>query len=377
MKSWMKWTGIALLALALAAGAYRALTARQASKLALQAQADALKTPQALELADGEIITATTVNLMQTIPLAGPLKATRSAVVKVRVSGELQELSVREGDFVKAGQVIARVDATESQARLRQAQQQAESARAQVDIARRSFENNRSLVEQGFISRTALESSTSALAAAEATYRAAQAGAEVATKALEDTVLRAPIAGQVAQRLAQPGERVAVDFRIVEIVDLSRMELEASISATEALEVRVGQTAQLALEGSAKSLQATVIRINPSATTASRAVLVYLALDNTAGLRQGLFVQGTLTTGSTRQLAVPLESLRTDKPLPYIQWIQDGRVKHQTVVPGVRGEANGQPMVAVHGITDGAQILAGSVGVIREGTSVQPKAGKR
>lgn len=373
----MKWATFALAVLLIASGVYRAMAAREAGKEALQSQQDAIKAPQVLELTDGEISIARTVTLAQTLTVAGPLKASNSAIVKARVSGELQELAVREGDFVKAGQVIARVDATEPQARLRQAQQQAESARAQVDITRRSFENNRSLVEQGFISKTALESSTSSLAAAEANLRAAQAGVDLAAKAVEDTVLRSPIAGQVSQRFAQPGERVSVDLRLVEIVDLSRMEIEASISASDSLAVRVGQRAQVAIEGSSRTQGAKVARINPSAVAGSRAVLVYLALDSTEGLRQGLFVQGTLNTGTVRQLAVPLESVRTDKPQPYVQWIDKDRVKHQAVTLGVRGEADGHSMVAVEGIAEGAYILAGSVGVIREGTAVQRKSGTR
>ena len=81
---------------------------------------------------------------------------------------------------------------------MRQAQQMAESAKAQVDIARRNFDNNRSLVEQGFISKTALDTSISTLAAAEASFRAAQAGVDVANQSLSDTVLRAPLAGLIS-----------------------------------------------------------------------------------------------------------------------------------------------------------------------------------
>lgn len=84
----------------------------------------------------------------------------------------------------------------------------------------------------------------------------------------------------------------------------------------------MGQKAQLTVEGAATPVQATVVRINPSAQAGSRAVPVYLRVDQpaqTASLRQGLFVQGLLTTGSAQVLTVPLDAVRTDKPAPYLQ----------------------------------------------------------
>lgn len=375
MKPWIKWTAGALLLALVAAGALRTVAARKAQQATLASQEAASKLQVAIALGPQDVVKVQSLELTQSLGISGPLKAQNSAFVKARVAGELLGLTVREGDSVKAGQVIARVDSTEFQARVRQAQQQAEAAKAQVDIARRSYENNRSLVNQGFISQTALESSSASLASAEASYRAAQAGADVATKSLDDTVLRAPISGQVAQRLAQPGERVAVDARIVEIVDLSRLELEASLSASDSLQVRVGQSAQLSVEGSASTLSAKVTRVNPSAVAGSRAVLAYLALEPNAALRQGLFAQGQLQLGSARALALPLSAVRTDKPQPYVQTVQNGKVEHQTVEVGARGEQQGQSFAAVKGVAEGTQVLAGSVGPVRAGTAVKTSQG--
>ena len=370
MKRWIKWTAIAIVLGLVTAGAMRALSARKAQQDALAAQAG--KPAQAtVDLLPGDVLQVRMVELAQSLALSGPVKAVNSAFVKARVPGELQGLVVREGDFVKVGDVIARIDATESQARVKQAQQQAESARAQVDIAKRSSDNNRSLVDKGFISKTALDASMSTLTAAEANYRAALAGVDVAGKTLDDTVLRAPIAGQIAQRLAQNGERVGVDARIVEIVDLSRLELEASLNAADSLQVQPGQTAQLSVEGASKALSARVVRINPSAVAGSRAVLVYLALEPSAGLRQGLFAQGSLRTGVSRTLAIPLTAVRTNKPDPYVQLIDKGQVVHQSVTLGVRGELDGRAMVAVQGVAEGATVLVGSVGSLRSGTPVK------
>ena len=376
MKSWLKWLIVARVLVALAAGAWRLLSGRQAQKIALEAQQAAQKTQAVVELAAADLVRLKTVDLVQGLAIAGPLRATNTAFVKARVAGELQGLSLREGDRVTAGQVVARIEATESQARVRQAQQQAEAARAQVDIARRSFENNRSLVEQGFISKTALETSLANLSAAEASYRAAQAGAELAAKALDDTVLRAPMAGVVAQRLAQPGERVAIDTRILEIVDLSRLELEASISPTDSLRVKAGQVARLTIEGATAPLAAKVVRVNPSALSGSRAVLAYLSVQPNPGLRQGLFAQGTLATGTVSVLAAPLNAVRTDKPLPYVQLIQDGAVLHQTVELGARGESDGQSLVGLKGVSENALLLSGTVGSLRAGTRVKLPQGQ-
>jgi RND family efflux transporter MFP subunit len=317
------------------------------------------------------VVKADTRELAQGLPISGSLKAVNSAVVKAKAAGELQGLTVREGDAVKAGQVIARVDATEYQARVAQAQQQADSAKSQVDIAQRQYDNNKALVDQGFISKTALDTSLNNLSAAQATHKAALAAVDVARKTLDDTVLRAPISGVVSQRLAQPGERVAIDGKVVEIVDLSRLELEATLSAAESIDVRVGQEALLRIEGSTRAVAAKVVRINPSAQAGSRSVLAYLAIADAAGLRQGLFAQGTLATGKTSALAVPLSTVRTDKPSPYVQVVENEKVAHKPVEMGARGESGNEIFVAVKGVAPGAVVIRGNVGPLREGAAVK------
>ncbi len=369
MKRWMKWALLALLVGLLASSVWRALSSRQAQQ-ATVARLAADRSQPVVELGALDVIEVRSRDMAIGLAISGALKAVNSAIVKARVAGELQDLTVREGDTVKAGQIIARVDPGEYQARVRQAQQLAESAKAQVDIARRAFDNNRSLVDQGFISKTALDTSLASLAAAEASFRAAQAGSEVASKALDDTVLRAPLAGLVSQRLAQPGERVSPEARIVEIVDLSRLELEASLSATESMDLRLGQSAVLQIEGSAKPVNARVVRINPSAVAGSRAVVAYLAVDPAPGLRQGLFAQGVLGTGHLQTLAVPLSAVRTDKPQPYVQLAEKQQVRHQTVELGARGEIDAQAMVAIKGVSENAKVVSGSVGTLRDGTPI-------
>ena len=370
MKRWMKWAIAALVLALLAAGVLRALSARKAQQAAVAEQSANRKQP-ALELRPDDVVPWTQQELQQVQAISGSLRAVHSAWVKARTAGDLQDLHVREGDSVNAGQVLARVDATDARARLRQAQAQALAAQAQVDIAQRTFDNNQALVTQGFISKTGLETATSSLSAAQATHRAALAGVDQINKSLEDTVLRAPISGQVAQRLAQTGERVGVDARVLEIVDLKQLELEASLSAADSMAVRVGQVAQLRMEGAGDPLPAKVVRISPMASAGSRAVAVYLSVPAREGLRQGLFVQGELVIGQVKAPALPLTAIRTDKPQPYVQLLAQDQVMHQTVQLGARGMKGQDTMVVVAGLPDGARVLAGSVGLLRAGTPVK------
>ncbi len=374
MKPWMKWTLVGLIVALVVAGALRTLSTRQARQAALDAQQAAQKSQVSIVLAASDLVQVKPLELQQTVLISGPVKAVNTALVKARIPGELRDLTVREGDTVRAGQVLARIDPTESDARARQARQQAAAAKAQVAIAQRSFDNNQALVAQGFISSTALASSQASLDAAQASYEATQSGADLAAKALDDTVLRAPIAGQISQRLVQPGERVAVEARILEIVDNRQLELEASLNAADSLQVKIGQNAQLTLEGTHQMIHAKVVRINPSAAVGSRAVLVYLTINPDANMRHGLFAQGNLHVGALTTLALPLSAVRTDKPQPYVQVVRQNQVQHVNVLPGVRGNVADVAMVAVTGVPEGTLIIDGAVGSLRVGTMVTTTA---
>lgn len=357
---------IAAALLILAFAAFGLLKSRQTASVAN------VKTnvTSSVELVAGDVVMAQQISMTQGLPVSGTLKAVRSAIVKARVAGELMLLEVREGDAVIAGQVIAKVDTTEYLARQRQTQQQAEAARAQMEVAQRQFDNNNALVNQGFISKTALETSIANLNGAKATYQAALAAFDVASKALEDCQLKAPLSGLISQRMAQPGERVSPEARIVEIVDLSQLELEATLTSVDAMTVKVGQVAKLWVEGTTQEVMAKVVRINPSTQVGSRSVLVYLALQAHPLLRQGLFVQGSLGTQKVQAVVVPLESVRTDKAQAYVQTVQNGKVVHVNVALGAKGEADGKAVMALKEVAEGTQVLAPSAGAVRDGTPV-------
>jgi len=378
MKKSTLWIVSALATAALLAGGIRWMNQRATNTVVGKPNAPTAST---IELSASDVVQAQRLDMVLSLPVSGTLKASQSAMLKARLAGELMDLTVREGDLVRAGQVIARIDPTEYQARERQALQQANAAEAQVVIAQKQYDNNKALMDQGFISPTALQNAMASLNGAKATHMAAMSAHDITRKALDDAIVRSPINGQVAQRLAQPGERMALDGRIIEVVNLSQFELEVALPAAEARSVRPGMHAQMTIEGMEETVSAKVLRISPSAQAGSRSVLVYLGIAGEEGLRQGLFAQGNLGTQSVRTLAVPLSSVRTDKPQPYVQVIDGEQIKHITVQTGTRTEQTHNNLtltwVEIQGVNEGTQVLMASAGAVREGTQVKFTTGMR
>lgn len=386
---WMKWAATAAVFLLLAGGAVKAFKARQAKQAQAAEAAATLRAPTVYELSAQDVVQVRTRTLVQGVAVSGTLRATQTATLKAKVAGELQGLQVREGDAVQVGQTLARIDSTEYQARVQQADQQARAADAQVAIAQRQLGNNQALVNQGFISKTALDTSLANLDAAQASHRAALAALDIARKSLADTVVRSPIAGQVASRLVQNGERVGVDARLLEVVNLGTLELEAAVPPAAAALLRVGQTAQLRVEGLHQALPAQVARISPSAQAASRSVLVYLTLPTAPGLRQGLFVQGDVWVGERTGLTLPASSVRNDKPVPYVQQVVPGesggpaRMAHVPVkvlgqgvdkaaLVATDAGAVPEPLVLTESVADNSIITSVRAGFVQENTLIKP-----
>ena len=371
MKRWLKRAAAVLVLVVLAAFIARALIARKAEQTQLAAPArDA-----GIDLAASDVLVVRPAELVRRLEISGGLKAVESAIVKARVGAEVKEISVREGDRVKAGELIGRLDATEFSWRLRQAEQQAASAQSQLDIVERALANNKALVEQGFISKNALDTSVMSATGAQASLQAAQAAVELSRKAVRDTEIRAPLTGIVSQRFVNPGERAAIDARLLEIVDLSRIELEAAVSPEDVGSVRVGSVAQLQVDGLAQPVAARVVRINPSTQTGTRSVMTYLALEAQPGLRQGLFARGVIELQRAMALVVPISAVRVDQARPYVLVVAGDKAVQRAVTLGARGDVSlggtaERGVEITSGLAEGETILRGSVGSLRDGTPV-------
>lgn len=327
-----------------------------------------------LEFLPTDVLVIAPRDLRQTLPLSGSLRAVNQAAVKAKVAGDVREVLVREGEPVKAGQLLIRMDSSDYQARLEQAKGSLMAARGQLDMAAKARDNNQALLSKGFISKNAFDNAASQYDIAHANVESAKGALDVAKKALSDTVITAPISGLVSSRSVQPGEKVSADNRLLDVVDLRQMEMEAAVPTSDIMRITPGQEVQVRVEGMNQPLPGKVARINPAIQAGSRSILVYIQIDNPQGvLRVGMFGEAQLTLAKkSGALSVPQSAIQTEAGNPVVYTIENGKLAVRPVTLGIKGEDGLESAVEiVKGLEAGAQVVKNNLGNLRVGTAVK------
>ena len=343
--------------------------ARSTTTLAA-AEAEVSQAP--MELAPAEVATAAHHVLVRRLPVSGTITSMLKTTVRSRVPWEVLEVRVREGERVRAGDLLARIDTRSLEAQVASARAAREKSAADLEIARLNYENSRRLFGKKVLPQNELDTRKSLFDVAIASQKLAAAQLRLAEISLEDALVHAPFDAVVARRFQHPGGKVSPDTPLFELVDLSHMELQAAAPAAEIPAVHAGQRASLRVDGyGAEDFGATLERINPSAEPGSRLVLLYLSIDNSdARLRDGMFAQGALLIEqSDPVLAVPATAVLNEAGFDYVMVIDDGRVQRRPVTLGMVATQDG--LVEVRsGLAQGERLLAVRIGSLDPGTAV-------
>lgn len=330
--------------------------------------------PSVLEFLPADILEVSNTEVRKLLALSGALRAINQAAVKAKVAGDITEVLVREGEAVQAGQVLIKMDSSDYLARQEQAKGALAAAQGQLEIARLARDNNKALLEKSFISKNAYDNTNSQYAIALANVDSAKAALNVAQKALADTVIRAPISGMISNRMVQPGEKISPDNRLLDVVDLRLLEMEAPVPTQDIASIKIGQTVQLKIEGVQASVDGKVVRINPATTAGSRSIMAYVQVANPDTiLRAGMFGEAQLVVDKKSEvLTVPETALQYEGEQAFVYAIENNVLQQKPVKLGLRGESAGKPVVEVlSGLTPQARIVKANLGRLRAGVAVK------
>ncbi len=315
------------------------------------------ETAASLELAKVDVVQVKKATLSGGLPVSGTLQPVSLTTVQSRVAAEVNEVLVREGMRVQKGQLLAHLGTLDLNARLKQAQASLAAAKVEATLARALVDRNRQLYEKNYFSEIDFQKSVGEAEAREENVRAQQALVDIARKAEGDASVRSPINGIVAKRYVEPGSSIAVDGRLFDIVDLTQMELSVPVPATEIALVKVGQAVAFTVSGFGdRKFEGKVVRINPVADAGTRAISVYVRVENGGlDLKGGMFARGEISVGASGEaLTVPLEALHAgtaDEP-SWVLVLRDGKLEKRSLETGSRDERNNRIVVS-SGLEDG------------------------
>jgi RND family efflux transporter MFP subunit len=243
--------------------------------------------------------------LPQTIVVEGVVEAVRQATLGAQVAGRIVEFSVKAGDTVRAGQVLARIDARTAEQAVAASLSQVAEAEANLANAKRKHERNRALLAQKFVSQAAVDDSEAEYKAAQAQLAAVKANAGQAVAAKSFNTITAPYAGVIGATHAELGDMAQPGRALVTVVEPRELRVAATLPQASLPRVRLEEPVRVDLTAIGKSVTASKVTVIPLADARTHTTRIRLDLPPTDGVLPGQFARAHFVTGTVRALGVP------------------------------------------------------------------------
>ncbi len=241
----------------------------------------------------------------------GTVRAVSETRIAPKINARILAVTAQAGDQVKQGDVLVQLDAEQNQAREGKAASLAAAAAAEAARTETDLQRTHGLFAQEAATREDYDHAVSNARKARANAQAAAHSAQEARVQRGETVLRAPFAGVITQRLHEPGDMGLAGEPIIILHDASALRLEASVPALCADRIRIGDVASVHVDALNAALSAKITEIVPAADPATGTVLIKASLPETQGLQPGLFGWLAQTCGIEHDaLLIPAAALR-------------------------------------------------------------------
>jgi RND family efflux transporter MFP subunit len=328
--------------------------------------------PQVVRLTPSDVVVAALQQIQSGPVISGTLQAQQEAQVRAQAAGTITAVYAEQGQPVKAGQLLARIEATTAEQALASAQQSVSSAEQNYQVARRQAERQAELAKAGAVAQQDVETARSQAAAAQAQVASARAQLAAAQKQVQNTEVRSPLTGVVSARPVNAGDVVTVGTALFTVVNPSGMKLEASVPSEQLAQVRVGAPVVFTVSGyPGRTFTGRVDRINPAADPTTRQIPIFVTVPNQGGaLVSGLFAQGRVATRSQEALVVPTAAVDQTGAFPTVLQVTGGKVQQVAVKLGPQDSQNDRVAI-VSGLAAGDTVLASTSQGVPAGTPVQ------
>ncbi|MCL5744996.1 MAG: efflux RND transporter periplasmic adaptor subunit [Acidobacteria bacterium] len=326
-----------------------------------------------------------------TVPITGTLISNSRVDVKAETTGRVLRFDKEEGDRVTAGEAVIWVNDENYQLTLRQAETGIKVTEAGLERARLLESHSRSeleravnLLKSGGITDKDLKSAQladhdakAAVQVASAQLEQSRAALDVARKHLRDTVIKAPVSGEIQKKFINKGAYVEPPTPVFTVVDNARLELESLVASADLAPIRAGQHVVFSVNSyPGVKFEGRVVEIAPAVDTETRSAKVRIQVPNPgARLRAGMFAEGEIQTGVTAAtIVIPAGAVyRDDRSAKssHVFVIESGKAARRNVRIGRERDSK---LEIVEGLKPGDLLITEQNIEIAEGVRVQPRS---
>ena len=319
--------------------------AAKAANIILQVASEDTLVVQSSGLASGPVIT-------------GSIQPERRADLRAEVSAIVLQVLKENGEPVKKGDVLLRLDETSIRDNVNSAEEAARASQQSLDQTQRMLERQTTLRSSGMVSSQALEDVELRRNTAQSELAAAKSRLVTARQQLGRTVVRAPFDGIVSERKVSNGDTAQVGKELVKVIDPASMRFEGMVSADKIGVVKVGQPVLFRVNGyPGQNFAGTVKRVDPAANAVTRQVEVLVSFAGPAQPRvAGLYAEGRIEAQVNAALTVPQSSLVQAGDVNYVWRVKNGVMSKAMLGIGTRDERTGNWQV-LSGLAAGDTIM--------------------
>ncbi|GJJ03570.1 nolF secretion protein [Duganella rhizosphaerae] len=333
--------------------------------------------PAVLSLAPEDMLTIETNALASGPVITGSVQPERKADLRAEVSAVVLQVMKENGEAVKKGDILVRLDETSIRDALNSADEATRAAQQTLEQATRMFERQKTLRSSGMVSTQALEDSEIRRNNAQSELAGAKSRSVAAHQQLTRTLVRAPFDGIVSERKVSNGDTAAIGKELIKVIDPASMRFEGLVSADKIGVVKVGQPVRFRINGyQNRDFSGRVKRVDPSANAVTRQVEVLVSFvgQDMPGVA-GLYAEGRVESDVANALMIPDSALVTSGDQTYTWRVNGKALAKATLNMGVRDPRTGQWEVR-SGLAAGDRVLRVPNSGYKDGQGVELTAPK-
>ena len=322
-------------------------------------------------IASEDLITVRSGTLASGPVITGSIQPERRADLRAEISAVVLNVLKENGESVKRGDLLVRLDDTSIRDGMTSAEAAARSAAQSFDQAEKQLQRLKTLRGSGMASMQQLEDTEIRRNNAQSDLIAAQARAVQARQQLQRTEVRAPFAGVVTERKVSAGDTAQIGKELLKVVDPTSMRFEGYVSADRISSVKVGQPVAFRINGyNQQTFNGTVKRVDPAANPTTRQVEVLVGfVDSSQPRVSGLYAEGRIEAGSSQVLMIPDAALVRSGDKAYTWRIKDSKLAKTSLVIGERDPRRGD-FTVLGGLADGDQVVRNPISTLKDGQKV-------